>query len=129
MDGESRPLVEADCILVGRRDRQARLAAAVGALSLTTSCQSTGGNVAAMDPGLPDEAFWKTVQDQFILDPKRVYMNIGTTGSMPRKVLLNYERYNNIVARRPMGSMKDLGIEMGMTKQREKLIMKNWKLE
>jgi hypothetical protein len=96
------------------------LAAAAGALSLTASGQSRR-ITPAIDSNLQDKAFWKTVQDQFILDPKSVYMNIRTTGSMPRRVFDNYERYNRLVARRPMGSMTDLGVDLGMTKQREKL--------
>jgi len=116
-------LREKDTTSMNRRNflKLTGFAAAAGALSLTTSCQSTGEMAPAMDPGLPDDAFWRTVQDQFVLDPKSVYMNIGTTGSMPRSVLVNYERYNDLVARRPMDSMNDLGIDMGMTKQREKL--------
>ena len=48
-----------------------------------------------------DQYFWKRVQDAFILDPEKVYMNIGTTGSMPRRVLKNYNRYNELVAMDP----------------------------
>ena len=56
-----------------------------------------------------DWGFWKKVQKAFILDPKKVYMNIGTTGSMPRRVLKNYNRYNKLVARDPW----DMGGEWG----------------
>lgn len=34
-----------------------------------------------------DEAFWTEVQKMFILNPEKVYMNIGTAGSMPKVVL------------------------------------------
>ena len=37
----------------------------------------------------------------FILDPQTTYMNIGTTGSTPRRVLANYNHYNRIVAKYP----------------------------
>jgi isopenicillin-N epimerase len=97
------------------------IAVAGGALSLTMSCQSATKTVPPIDPGLPDKAFWKTIQDQFILDPKQVYMNIGTTGAMPRSVLENFDKYNHVVARHPMGFMDELGWEMGIPKQREKL--------
>ena len=45
--------------------------------------------------------FWSQVSSAFVLDPRTVYMNIGTTGSMPRQVLDNYDRYNRLVARDP----------------------------
>jgi selenocysteine lyase/cysteine desulfurase len=48
-----------------------------------------------------EKRFWKKVQNLFTLDPKLVYMNIGTTGSMPRFVLSNYNYYNRVVARNP----------------------------
>ncbi len=92
-----------------------------GALSLALSGQSAAKTSLPINPDLPDKAFWKTVQNQFLLDPKQVYMNIGTTGAMPRKVLDNYDRYNRLVARHPMGFMDELGWEMGIPKQREKL--------
>jgi isopenicillin-N epimerase len=40
---------------------------------------------------LANEAFWADVQSKFLLDPGRLFMNIGTAGSMPRSVV---ERYN-----------------------------------
>jgi isopenicillin-N epimerase len=97
------------------------VAASGGALGLTLSCQSATEKVPPINTGLPEKGFWKTIQDQFVLDPKQVYMNIGTTGAMPRRVLENYDKYNHIVARRPMAFMDELGWEMGIPKQREKL--------
>jgi selenocysteine lyase/cysteine desulfurase len=88
-----------------------------GALSLTMPRQSASKTVTTIDHSLPDKKFWKNIQDQFILDPKQVYMNIGTTGAMPRTVLENYNKYNHIVARHPMGFMN----EMEIPKLREKL--------
>ena len=110
---------------IDRRDflKLAGIAAAGGALGLTTACQLPTKKVPPIDHGLLDRVFWKTVQDQFSLDPKQVYMNIGTTGAMPRMVLENYDRYNKLVARHPMGFMDELGWDMGMTRQREKLGM------
>lgn len=53
------------------------------------------------DPGLPEEIFWKMVKKLFVLDKDFVYMNIGTTGSMPKQVLQAYNEYNRIVAEDP----------------------------
>ena len=92
-----------------------------GALGLTMSCQSTTKKLPPIDSSLPDKEFWKTVRDQFVLDPNQVYMNIGTTGAMPQRVLDNFNRYNHVVARHPIGFMDELGWEIGIPKQREKL--------
>jgi selenocysteine lyase/cysteine desulfurase len=97
------------------------VAASGGALNLATLSQSATKAPSFLDPDLSDKEFWKTVQDQFVLDPKQVYMNIGTTGAMPRRVLENFNRYNYVIARHPMGFMEELGWEIGIPKQREKL--------
>ena len=108
---------------VDRRDflKLTGIAAAGGALSIATSCKSTAKNIPPVAQGLPENAFWKSVQDQFLLDPKQTYMNIGTTGAMPLRVLENYDKYNRVVARHPMGFSDELGWDFGFTKQREKL--------
>ena len=97
------------------------VAASGGALNLAMLGQSATEKTVPIDRDLPDRAFWKTVQDQFVLDPKQVYMNIGTTGAMPRRVLENFNKYNYVIARHPMGFMDELGWEIGIPKQREKL--------
>jgi isopenicillin-N epimerase len=97
------------------------IAAAGSALSLTTSCKPATEKLSSINSGLQDKEFWKAVQDQFVLDPDQVYMNIGTTGAMPRRVIDNFNEYNHIVARHPMGFMDELGWEFGIPKQREKL--------
>ena len=48
-----------------------------------------------------EKHFWKQVKREFVLDKKTTYMNIGTTGSMPRSVLRDYDKNNNIVAKNP----------------------------
>ncbi|MFT6985719.1 MAG: isopenicillin-N epimerase [Psychromonas sp.] len=48
-----------------------------------------------------DRELWKKVRHEFILDKKSVYMNIGTTGSMPKGVLHEYNINNKIVAASP----------------------------
>lgn len=99
----------------------AGLAAAGGAIGLNTACQSTIKKVPSIDHALSDKSFWKRVQVQFILDPDQTYMNIGTTGAMSLKVLDNYDRYNRVVARHPMGFSDELGWDFGLIKQREHL--------
>ena len=108
---------------LNRRDflRLTGVAASAGALNLSMLNQSATEKPPPIDHDLSDKAFWKTVQDQFVLDPKQVYMNIGTTGAMPRRVLENFNKYNYVIARHPMGFMKELGWEIGIPKQREKL--------
>ncbi|MBY5923382.1 aminotransferase class V-fold PLP-dependent enzyme [Ferrimonas balearica] len=49
----------------------------------------------------PDERFWRKVQKEFVLAKRTTYMNIGTTGSMPRVVLDGFDTNNTIVARDP----------------------------
>ncbi len=106
-----------------RRDflKFAGIAAAGSAVTLTAACKTTTNNVPALDQGLTEDRFWKNVQDQFALDPEQIYMNIGTTGAMPRRVLENYDKYNRVVARHPMGFSDELGWEFSFLKQREKL--------
>ncbi|WP_375145637.1 twin-arginine translocation signal domain-containing protein, partial [Vibrio parahaemolyticus] len=48
-----------------------------------------------------DKRFWRKVQKQFVLDKRTTYMNIGTTGSMPKHVLEGYEDNNKLVAKFP----------------------------
>jgi isopenicillin-N epimerase len=99
----------------------AGIAAAAGAIGLNTACQSTIKRVPDIDHGLSEKSFWKTVHEQFALDPDQVYMNIGTTGAMPLRVIENFDRYNRVVARHPMGFTDELGWDFGFTRQREKL--------
>ena len=108
---------------VDRRNflKLAGAAVAGGALSLATACKSATKNIPAVVQGLPDKEFWKSVRDQFALDPGQTYMNIGTTGAMPLRVLDNYDKYNRMVARHPMGFSDELGWDFGFPEQREKL--------
>jgi isopenicillin-N epimerase len=50
---------------------------------------------------LPDARLFKLVKNAFILDPQLTYMNVGTTGSMPRHVLKAYDQNNRLTARDP----------------------------
>lgn len=47
------------------------------------------------------QGFWNQVRSAFTLDPRLTYMNIGTTGSMPRHVQQAYTDNIQIVARNP----------------------------
>jgi len=97
------------------------IAATGSALSINMACQPAPKGISPINGGLSDGAFWKSIRNQFILDPKQIYMNIGTTGAMPRRVLENFDKYNHVVARHPMGFMDELGWEVGIPKQRERL--------
>jgi isopenicillin-N epimerase len=109
--------------IVGRRDfiKLTGIAATGSALSFGAPCQAVPKGIPPIDSSLPEKAFWKRIRNQFILDPKQIYMNIGTTGAMPRRVLENFNRYNHLVARHPLGFMDDLGWEVLIPKQREKM--------
>ena len=53
--------------------------------------------------------FWRDVQHQFVLDKRTTYMNVGTTGSMPKHVLKAYNKNNQRIAKDPW----DLGGRFG----------------
>lgn len=57
----------------------------------------------------PSQDLWDWVQRQFIVNEDRVYMNIGTTGSMPKHVLDRYDELNRIVARDPWAMEGEFG--------------------
>lgn len=76
-------------------------AGGLGAAAFPYAVQASGGSVSYGGYGGQGTAFWHWVQNRFTLDPQLVYMNIGTTGSMPRFVLRNYDKYNRIIARNP----------------------------
>lgn len=63
----------------------------------------------AVNPNWPEHLVWKKVKQLFVLDKRSTYMNIGTTGSMPKQVLSNYNDYNFLVASAPW----DMGGEWG----------------
>ncbi len=85
------------------------LAGAALAYSSGVQADGNGQSVFQVNPNWPDRVLWKKVRKAFALDKQTVYMNIGTTGSMPSHVLHNYERYNRLVAREPW----DMGGEWG----------------
>ena len=68
-----------------------------------------------------EDGLWNWTQNQFIIDPEVVYMNIGTTGSTPQQVLKNYHDYNILAARHPRTFEAELGAGFGLPAQREAL--------
>lgn len=62
-----------------------------------------------------ERGFWKRVKHEFVLDRRVTYMNVGTTGSMPRAVLRAYADNAALIARDPR---ENLG---GSTAMREAL--------
>ncbi|MEF1244579.1 twin-arginine translocation signal domain-containing protein, partial [Vibrio campbellii] len=96
------------------RSRRNFLKGATGAVVAGVSASAFSGAVQAKEPNIDwsrlgkknDKRFWRKVQKQFVLDKRTTYMNIGTTGSMPKHVLEGYEDNNKIVAKYPW-DMKD----------------------
>jgi selenocysteine lyase/cysteine desulfurase len=78
------------------------LAAAGGTASALAPTLATADSQAAVRTAAAQgRQGWNRIRHAFILDPQTTYMNIGTTGSTPRRVLRKYNRYNKIVARYP----------------------------
>jgi isopenicillin-N epimerase len=107
---------------ISRRDffRLTGMAAAGGALGLSL----TGRAAAGVLPTGPDQRqndFWHQVRKQFIIDPRVVYMNVGTTGAMPKQVLENYNEYNKLAASHPRTFESELDAGFGLMSQRQNL--------
>jgi hypothetical protein len=58
---------------------------------------------------LPDARLFRLVKKAFVLDPQLTYMNVGTTGSVPRHVLKAYEENARLVARNPRENLGGSG--------------------
>ncbi len=101
----------------------AGIAAAAGAagVSFPKGAGAAPSRLLSLDARLPKDLFWKGVQKQFIMDPKVVYMNIGTTGSMPQQILKNYQKYNELAAFHPRTFEAELGADFGLPAQRAEL--------
>ncbi len=86
-------------------------ASALGGMTAALVCPRLAR--AKKGPALPINCLrknsWHDVQKEFILDPTQVYMNIGTTGSMPRQVLDRYDYLNRVVARDPWDMEGEFG--------------------
>ena len=97
------------------------MAAAGAALGLSLPSASEASRWRKGNSFRKNSYYWKWVQDQFILDPDIVYMNIGTTGSMPEQVLNKYYEYNMLNARHPKTFESELDASFGLKQQRETL--------
>ncbi len=78
--------------------------ASVSATAFSSVAQASEQKIDWSSNGLSsenDKHFWRKVQKQFVLDKKTTYMNVGTTGSMPKHVLESYEENNKLVAKYP----------------------------
>lgn len=51
-----------------------------------------------------DHRFWRKVRKEFVLSKRETYMNVGTTGSIPERVLENYEDNNEYISKHPWGT-------------------------
>lgn len=96
------------------------MVAASTALGLSLPGVSAGAGMPKFQPAQAN-GFWKWAQNQFVIDPKVVYMNVGSTGSMPLQVLRNYYEYNMLAARHPRTFEQELGAGFGLPAQREAL--------
>jgi isopenicillin-N epimerase len=107
---------------ISRRDffKLSGMAAAGGALGMAVAGRASA-NAWSPNPDLKDGQFWHHVRKQFIIDPRVVYMNIGTTGAMPRQVLENYAAYNRLAAFHPRTFESELGAAFGLPAQRQLL--------
>ena len=74
-------------------------AVAAGGLSACSSASAASAAETQRAALLADEAFWTQVQGRFILNPGKVFMNIGTAGSMPKSVVDRFNTENLEYAR------------------------------
>lgn len=107
---------------ISRRDffRLSGMAAAGGALGLALTGRASAGALPTVSSQGQND-FWHQVRKQFIIDPHVVYMNVGTTGAMPKQVLDNYAAYNKLAASRPRTFESELGATFGLPNQRQNL--------
>lgn len=107
---------------ISRRDffRLSGMAAAGGALGLSLTGPASAGALPT-GPARRQNDFWHKVRRQFIIDPHVVYMNVGTTGAMPKQVLANYAAYNKLAASHPRTFESELGAAFGLPDQRQTL--------
>ncbi len=76
-------------------------AAAVGMAALAAERSLEAVTQAARAPAAPDEAFWKTVRDEFLLDKDWTYLNNGTLGPTPRPVYFTLTEHYHDLAQDP----------------------------
>ncbi|MHB8054378.1 MAG: aminotransferase class V-fold PLP-dependent enzyme [Candidatus Aminicenantales bacterium] len=78
-------------------------AAALGALALSRGADAVPLRRLLQDAaaGGGEDAFWRTVRDQFILDPDWSYLNFGGLGSMPLPVSASYQEFSRLEEQAP----------------------------
>ena len=83
-------------------------AGGLAALAAPKPARARGDDLAERTPAwidradhLSDRALFRKVRRAFVLDKNFTYMNVGTTGSMPRHVLRAYRRNNRLIAENP----------------------------
>ena len=86
---------------------------AVGAVAIVTLPGVEAGTTQPawlQEPPAQERELWKQVKKSFSLDPKTLYMNVGTTGSTPTHVLDAHHEYSKKIAQNPLenlgGSLK-----------------------
>ncbi len=89
-----------------RRDFMKVLGVGMGSLSAVALVGCGGAEAQAVPTAaetlraqlLANESFWTAVRGRFVLNPQKVFMNIGTAGSMPQSVLTRFAAENQTYA-------------------------------
>ena len=114
-----------------------RWTAALAGLCLplaTKSASAALSGLARAGAAGDDEAFWKLIRDQFILDPEWTFLNFGGLGSCPLPVLQSFAEWSRSEERAPSAGhdakewdkVKDkLAALLGKTCRREDLALIN----
>ncbi|MFC4140658.1 MULTISPECIES: aminotransferase class V-fold PLP-dependent enzyme [unclassified Microbacterium] len=92
-----------------RRNALKLFGAGAGAVGLSTLglASPAGATSSAVVPAANDAAFWRKVEQMFVLDKRILYMNVGTVGSPPRQVLDVVDAVHRQVARDAEASYSD----------------------
>lgn len=78
--------------------------AVAGAASNLVSQSAIADDFDDFDEHLSERKFWQKVRQEFVLSRRETYMNVGTTGSIPERVLENYEDNNEYISKHPWAS-------------------------
>ena len=89
-----------------RRDFMKVLGAGFGAMAIGGLSGCGGAEAQAIPTAaealrtqlLANEGFWNAVRGRFVLNPQKVFMNVGTAGSMPQSVLTRFAADNQTYA-------------------------------
>ena len=76
--------------------------AALGTLTLSRNLKAESPRrLLAEAEAQGEDALWRVVRDQFILNPDWTYLNFGGLGSMPLPVIRSYEEWSRVEERAP----------------------------